>query len=86
MRLLLYILAMMTGVSAAEAARPVAEAPVAVAQRAVVAGVIEQTSSDERSASPGRHGQFEYVNFPVDRRASLILTESPVSRHDIIRQ
>ena len=86
MRLLIYLLAMMTGFSAAEAARPVTAAPAAVAQGAVV---VASVASVERVTAVTL---FEYAPFsiaftsPAVEAAFTVALSSPVSRNDLTRQ
>ena len=88
MRLLIYLLAMMTGFSAAEAARPVAAAPAAVAQSAVVAASV---ALGEQKTIP-----VALQTVPVLPTLSILpeqgvlgifsASATPVSRHDLIRE
>lgn len=86
MRLLIYLLAMMTGFSAADAARPVSANQTAVAQGVVVvasvASVERQVDAKSAEYIPARKCIGE-----SQRVASLsVIIGSPVLRHDIIHQ
>ena len=90
MRLLIYLLAMMTGFSAAEAARPVAATPAtlgsAVAHGAVVVASVASVRQHSASAI-----KAEIVSLPVvmalpTAAISPILATSPITRFDISRQ
>lgn len=88
MRILIYLLAMLTGFSAAEAARPVSAVPASVdaavgqAYAAVAVKVAEQVQVRPRSdvsfpTAPG----FE---IPANPEFSAIEPTTPVLRHDVI--
>lgn len=86
MRLLIYLLAMITGFSAAEAARPVSATPATVAQSAIV--VASEITAQQHAGARSIHkapilqqvaALPVYVNLPI-------VAASPVSRRDIIRE
>lgn len=92
MRLLIYLLAMMTGFSAAEAARPVSATPAtlgaAVAQAAVV---VVSLPADSRTATAADSDQAtllrsELVLGGFYLKAVSRVFVSPVTRHDITLQ
>jgi hypothetical protein len=90
MRLLIYLLAMMTGFSAAEAARPVSATPAAlgsaVAHGAVIAASVAATR-DEATSAPKVKVPGLYKLSAAPLAAELLLAVvSPVLRHDITRQ
>lgn len=86
MRILIYLLAMMTGFSAAEAARPVAAAPAAVAQRAVVAVSVASVAKKIASVSVEQRPRLAVVVLEPAQAAMPIAASSPVLRHDLTRQ
>ncbi|MEP7350471.1 MAG: hypothetical protein ABI668_11060 [Sphingorhabdus sp.] len=90
MRLLIYLLAMMTGFSVADAARPVSSTPAtlgsAVAHGAVVAASVASVQQEVASASSTALPALSTVAvLPVSTTASVAVT-SPVIRHDVARQ
>jgi hypothetical protein len=88
MRILIYLLAMLTGFSAAEAARPVAAAPAAVDAAAdisvavAVADMVVQVGGEPHFAAPLFilliNGAFEAPVF------AAIPADTPVIRRDVI--
>ena len=86
MRLLIYLLAMMTGFSAAEAARPVSATPAAVAQRAVAAVSVVSVEQKLASAVFDQRSHLAEVAFPIATPTILVSANSPVSRHDLTQQ
>jgi hypothetical protein len=86
MRLLIYLLAMMTGFSAAEAARPMSSAPATVAQGAIVAASVISAQREVAAKAVHRVPVLRQVSaLPVYAKSPFIMT-SPVSRRDIIRE
>ena len=90
MRLLIYLLAMMTGFSAAEAARPVPATPATLGS-AVVQGTIIAASvaaaRDEATSAPKIDVPRLYALSAAPLAAEFLLADiSPVIRHDITRQ
>ncbi len=88
MRLLIYLLAMMSGFSAAEAARPVSSASAsvdtAVAQAYVAAAALEAVAVCEpvvREATKARAALAPAVGAA---KLVAITPDTPVDRHDII--
>ena len=86
MRLLIYLLAMMTGFSAAEAARPVSATPAAVAQGAIIVASVVSTQQEVSPASLQKVPVLPVVAVLPDRATLSVAATSPVSRHDIIRE
>lgn len=88
MRLLIYLLAMLSGFSAAEAARPVSSAPASVGSAVSQAYVAAATKVAEKAyAFPVRGAGFARVALtsPVGVATLTIMTpDTPVYRHDII--
>ena len=85
MRLLIYLLAMMTGFSAAEAACPVAAAPAAVAQGAFIAATVAAPELKIASTSLQQRPELAVAaSAPVNATPS-IGSSSPVLRHDVTR-
>lgn len=90
MRLLIYLLAMMTGFSAAEAARPVSATPAALgsamAQGAVVLASVEAVKHRNAPAHAQKTAsQPEVIALPIATNW-LISATSPITRFDISRQ
>ena len=86
MRLLIYLLAMMTGFSAAEAARPVSAAPAAVAQGAIIVASVVSAQQEITPASLQKVPVLRVVAVLAERASPIVAATSPVSRHDIIRE
>ncbi len=86
MRLLIYLLAMMTGFSAAEAARPVSATPAAVAQGAVVAVSVASAQQVVASEALQKVPVLPVVAVLSKHGAPSLAATSPVSRHDLIRE
>lgn len=86
MRLLIYLLAMMTGFSAAEAARPVSATPAAVAQGAIVVASVVSAQQEVTPASLQKVPVLPVVAVLAEHATLSIAVTSPVSRHDIIRE
>ena len=86
MRLLIYLLAMMTGFSAAQAARPVSTTPATLGSAAVVAASVAVVRHKATSAinSNGLAFSISWVS-PVAAEDRLAAA-SPVIRHDLTRQ
>ena len=88
MRLLIYLLAMMSGFSAAEAARPVSSASAsvdsAVAQAYVAASGLEVVAACEPVVRETAKAQASLA--PAVGKANLapVKSDTPVDRHDII--
>jgi hypothetical protein len=90
MRLLIYLLAMMTGFSAAEVARPVSATPAtlgsAVAQAAVIASSVASVEHQAASVSMAEIPLLSaFTAAPVAADISVTIA-SPVTRHDLTRQ
>ena len=86
MRLLIYLLAMMTGFSAAEAARPVAAAPAAVAQAALIAASVASVEQEIAPLSLEKLPALTAVAVAPVMRAVPVAATSPITRYDISRQ
>ncbi len=86
MRLLIYLLAMMTGFSAAEAACPVAATPAAVAQGAVIAATVASVELDLAPALLDKVPGLPTVAEAPAETLIAVVGGSPVIRHDITRQ
>ncbi|TSB04460.1 hypothetical protein [Sphingorhabdus contaminans] len=93
MRLLIYLLAMLTGFSAAEAARPVTATPAtlgsAVSSAAIVAATVSLSEHHEAilplQTYDTRARRERTINYPAfDREISAFAT--PVQTHDVSRQ
>ncbi len=89
MRLLIYLLAMMTGFSAAEAARPVS-APAALGSAVTnvtvaVASVASVRQQGVSGIEPAIEALSEVLVLPASI-ISLIFSGSPITRHDLSRQ
>ncbi len=88
MRILIYLLAMLSGFSAAEAARPVSSAPASVGSAVSQAYVASAAKVAEKAyALPMCDARFARVSLtPVGGVATLIAPtpDTPVQRHDII--
>jgi hypothetical protein len=90
MRLLIYLLAMMTGFSAAEAARPVSATPAALGS-AVAHGavVVASVTAVQQGNAPAFQANIVSLTSVMVAPADTIqpaLATSPVTRHDISRQ
>lgn len=90
MRLFIYILAMMTGFSAAEAARPVSVAPAALGSAvahgaAVVASVAAVKQRNAPAGETKRASSPAVIVLPTGIISPLVVN-SPVTRFDISRQ
>ena len=90
MRLLIYLLAMMTGFSAAQAARPVSPTPAtlgsAAVQGAVVAASVAVVRHEATSATNSNGPAFSISSVSPADAAYRLATASPVTRHDRTRQ
>ncbi|MGB5076375.1 MAG: hypothetical protein WBO17_02715 [Sphingorhabdus sp.] len=92
MRLLIYILAMMTGFSAAEAARPVSESPAALGSAVAQASImVASLASESDVASGSLLGALPTLSAMVRLRQYVsagvpIVQTTPIARHDISRQ
>lgn len=93
MRLLIYLLAMLTGFSAAEAARPVTATPAtlgsAVSSAAIVAATVSLSEHREthlplRTYDVRARHEWTIVRPVFDREVSGFTT--PVQTHDVARQ
>ncbi len=88
MRLLIYLLAMLTGFSAAEAARPVSAMPASVgAAVGQTLATVAVKAAKQIQVSPAANAQF--VTAPVVQRLSVplflsVAATTPVLRHDVI--
>jgi hypothetical protein len=92
MRLLIYLLAMLTGFSAAEAARPVSATPAtlgsAVSTAAIVAASVSlaerhETTRPLRTYQPLAHSAQVIVHYVFDR--DVFGFPTPVKAHDVLR-
>jgi hypothetical protein len=88
MRLLIYLLAMMSGFSAAEAARPVSSASAAVdtavAQAYVAAAAFEAVAASEPVMRETLKVPVSLAPAIGEARSVAITPDTPVRRHDII--
>jgi hypothetical protein len=88
MRLLIYLLAMFTGFSAAEAARPVSAVPASVGAAAGQAYAVAAVKIAEKVQIASDHSEPSEVALAVETLTSAefsaIETTTPVLRHDII--
>ena len=88
MRLLIYLLAMMSGFSAAEAARPVSSASAAldtaVAQAYVAAAAFEAVAASEPVMRETLKVPVSLAPAIGEARPVAITPDTPVRRHDII--
>lgn len=90
MRLLIYLLAMMTGFSAAQAARPVSATPAtlgsAAVQGAVVAASVAVVRHKATSAINSNGLSFSILWVSPTATKYRLAAASPVIRHDLTRQ
>lgn len=88
MRLLIYLLAMMSGFSAAEAARPVSSASAsvdtAVAQAYVAAAALEAVAACEPVVRETAKARVALAPAVGEARPLAVAPNTPVDRHDII--
>jgi hypothetical protein len=88
MRLLIYLLAMMSGFSAAEAARPVSSASAsvdtAVAQAYVAAAAFEVVSASEPVVRETAKARVSLAPAIGEARPVAVSPDTPIDRHDII--
>jgi hypothetical protein len=88
MRILIYILAMLTGFSAAEAARPVSAVPAsvdaAVGQAYASAAVAVATQTQVRPVAATPVAATPVAELPAGGAFSAIILTTPVLRHDVI--
>jgi hypothetical protein len=88
MRLLIYLLAMMSGFSAAEAARPVSSASAsvdtAVAQAYVAAATLEAVASCEPVVREATQARAALAPAVGAAKLVAVTPDTPVDRHDII--
>ena len=88
MRLLIYLLAMMSGFSAAEAARPVSSVSAsvgsAVAQAYVAAAAQETVAACEPVVRETAKARASLAPAVGDANPITITPDTPVDRHDII--
>ncbi len=88
MRLLIYLLAMMSGFSAAEAARPVSSASAsvdsAVAQAYVAAAGLEADTACEPAVSKTAKAQASLKPAVGVANPITVTPDTPVDRHDIL--
>ena len=88
MRLLIYLLAMMSGFSAAEAARPVssssASVDMAVAQAYVAAAALEAVAACEPVVRETNKAQASLAPAIGEANSVAVTPDTPVDRHDII--
>lgn len=86
MRLLIYLLAMMTGFSAAEAARPISATPAAVAQGVVIVASVASAEREVATESAEYIPSLKSVAAVPAVSAFFAAASTPVLRHDITRQ
>jgi len=88
MRILIYLLAMMSGFSAAEAARPVssssASVDMAVAQAYVAAAALEAVAACEPVVRETHKAQGSLAPAIGEATSVAVTPDTPVDRHDII--
>ena len=88
MRILIYLLAMMSGFSAAEAARPLSSASasvdMAVTQVYVAAAAFEAASASEPSVCVVSIVRLPLVSAIGEAIPAALTHDTPVVRHDII--
>ena len=88
MRLLIYLLAMMSGFSAAEAARPVSSASAsvdsAVAQAYVAAAALEAVAACETVVREAATARASLAPAVGAAKLVAVTPDTPVDRHDII--
>lgn len=88
MRILIYLLAMLSGFSAAEAARPVTSAPAsvdtAVAQAYVAVSAFEAVASFEPQVCSTAMAQVSLATAFGEATPVALDADTPVDRHDII--
>ncbi|WP_397589867.1 hypothetical protein [Sphingorhabdus sp.] len=88
MRLLIYLLAMMSGFSAAEAARPVSSASAsvdsAVAQAYVAAAALEAVAACEPVVRETAKARASLAPAVGKANLAAVKSDTPVDRHDII--
>ncbi len=88
MRLLIYLLAMMSGFSVAEATRPVASTPASVdsvvAQAYVAAAAFEAVAASEPLVRATAKAHASLAPAIGDAHAITVAPYTPVDRHDII--
>lgn len=88
MRLLIYLLAMLTGFSAAEAARPVAAVPAsvdaAVGQAYAAAAIAVTAQAQVTPVVTAPVSATPMADLAVDDAFSVIISTTPVLRHDVI--
>ena len=88
MRLLIYLLAMMSGFSAAEAARPVSSASAsvgsAVAQAYVAAAAQETVAACEPVVRETGKARASLAPAVGKTNLATVTSDTPVDRHDII--
>ena len=88
MRLLIYLLAMLSGFSAAEAARPVSSTPssvdAAVAQAYVAAAALEAVAASEPLVRAAVTLRLPLVPATGEATPIVLAAVTPVGRHDII--
>lgn len=88
MRLLIYLLAMMSGFSVAEAARPVSSASAsvdtAVAQAYVAAAALEAVAACEPVVRETAKARAALAPAVGETKLLAVTPDTPVDRHDII--
>jgi hypothetical protein len=88
MRLLIYLLAMMSGFSAADAARPVSSASAsvdtAVAQAYVAATALEAVAACEPVVQETAKARASLAPAIGEATSVAVTPDTPVDRHDII--
>ncbi|MFN3619597.1 hypothetical protein [Sphingorhabdus sp.] len=88
MRILIYLLAMLSGFSAAEAARPVSSTPAsvdaAVAQAYVAVSAFEAVASFEPPVGTAPMSQVSLAPASGKATPAVLDADTPVDRHDII--
>lgn len=86
MRLLIYLLAMMTGFSAAEAARPVSATPAAVAQGVIIVASVASVEREIAVKSAKYIPALKSAAATQTFAALAVFARTPVTLHDISRQ
>jgi hypothetical protein len=88
MRLLIYLLAMLTGFSAAEAARPLSAVPASVDAAVGQAYAVAAVKVAEKALVAAEHAEpvsvVPAVEVPIVAELSVIAPTTPVLRHDVI--
>jgi hypothetical protein len=86
MRLLIYLLALISGFSAAEAARAEVSPASAVAHSAVAAAEALASQEQQASARPADHRPGNILVFVAHEMPLALIAPTPVTRRDVSRQ